>query len=317
MPDNDFTARPDDIFVIGIDLGGTKIRGGIATLSGDIVADKKILTNTNGIDLVDQIVDLVADLCETIGARLDQVAATGIGGAGVPNQAGSSFDLAPNLTALDNKPFAQGLIRRLGHPVILENDVNVAAIGELHHGVGLNTSNFVFISVGTGIGMGIVANGQLVRGARSSAGEIGFLPFGSDELVLSNHVRGPLEEAVAGDALAKTYHASTGHSLSAQEIFARAAHGEPHAVAAVDHEAKWLATAIVAVRAVLDPEVFVLGGGIGSRADLLPPIQSWLTRLGAHSLDIRSSELGHRAPIAGAVRLALDAALPSLEGQPR
>lgn len=304
-----------DSYVIGIDLGGTKIRAGIAALDGSIQADKRVATKVDGADLIDQVVELVYDLCSAIDVPVDRVLATAIGGAGVPNGNGS-FRLAPNLKGIDNAPFTQRLTERLGHPVTLENDVNVAAIGELHYGLGLGVSDFVFLSIGTGIGMGIVANGQLVRGASGQAGEVGFLPFGADPFELVHHVRGPLEEAVAGDALASRYAVATGTQLSTEQIFARASDNDEQAIAALDEEARWLATTVIAVQAVLDPQVFVLGGGIGSRKELLPGIQRWLRKMGWRHIDIRSSELGHYAPVAGAVRLALNAVILAPEGRP-
>jgi predicted NBD/HSP70 family sugar kinase len=305
-------AVKDAAYVVGVDLGGTKIRAGIASETGTILADRKVPTNAGGVNIIEQIVGLVSELCAVVGAGTEQVAATGIGGAGVPDSSGENFDQAPNLAGLRDVPFAQDLMRRLGHPVIIENDVNVAALGELHYGLGLGHSNFVFVSVGTGIGMGIVADGQLIRGASGAAGEIGYLPFGTDPLTAENQVRGPLEEAVAGDALARRYEAATGYRISTREIFAKAQDGDTHALAAIDDEARWLAAALVAVNAVLNPEVFVIGGGIGSRKELLPHLHAWLTRHGVSSLDIRISELGHRAPVAGAVRLALAAAKTGL-----
>jgi glucokinase len=305
-------AAMEPVYVVGIDLGGTKIRAGIASESGKILADRKIPTNADGVDVVEQIVGLVRDLCAVVGARIEQVAATGIGGAGVPDRAGNNFNQAPNLSGLRNVPFAQDLMQKLGHSVVIENDVNVAALGELHYGLGLGHSDFVFVSVGTGIGMGIVAGGQLIRGARGAAGEIGNLPFGTDALAPENQVRGPLEEAVAGDVLARRYEATAGHRISTRDIFTKAHDGDTDALSAVDDEARWLAAALIAVNAVLDPEVFVIGGGIGSRKDLLPHIQTWITRHGGPTLDIRISELGHRAPVAGAVRLAIEAAGPTL-----
>lgn len=299
-------------YVIGIDLGGTKIRAGIASETGTILADRKIPTSAGGADVVQQIVDLVHELCAVVGVEIEQVAATGIGGAGVPDSAGSNFDQAPNLSGLRNVPFAEELMQKLGHPVVIENDVNVAALGELHYGLGLGHSDFVFVSVGTGIGMGIIADGQLIRGASGAAGEIGYLPFGTDALAPENHVRGPLEEAVAGDAFARRYQTATGRKISPREIFKKAQDGDADALYAIDEEARWLAAALIAVNAVLDPEVFVIGGGIGSRTDLLPHLQAWLTRHGGPPLDVRISELGHRAPVAGAVRLALTAARTAL-----
>lgn len=299
------------VYVVGIDLGGTKIRAGIASASGTILADLKVPTNARGSDVVEQILGLVNELCRIVNARLDQVAATGIGGAGVPDASGDNFNLAPNLTGMTALPFGQELMQKLGHPVVIENDVNVAALGELHYGLGLGHADFVFVSVGTGIGMGIVSGGQLVRGASGAAGEIGYLPMGTDALAPENHTRGPLEEAVAGDVLARRYAAATGQETNTREIFTKAKAGDPDAVAAIDDEARWLAAALVAVNAVLDPEIFVLGGGIGGRKELLPHLQAWLTRHGGASLDVRISELGHLAPVAGAVRLALAAVAPA------
>jgi glucokinase len=290
-------------FVVGIDLGGTKIRAGLATSAGTIIAETRVATHVLGRGVAEQLATVVANLVTQAGLNPEQIAVTGIGGAGVPDSSGSAFELAPNLADLDHS-FVSELSERLGHPVVLDNDVNVAAMGELHHGLGLAHRDFVFVSIGTGIGMGIIANGGVVRGGRGAAGEIGFLPFGADPLDAANHVRGPLEEVTAGDAIVQRYADATTRRVSTEEVFALAAAGDPAAQASVDTEAQWIARALVAVNAVLDPEVFVLGGGIGSRPDLLPLLERWLERYGV-ILDLRTSELGHRAPVLGAIQLAL------------
>lgn len=300
--------QPDALtqtYVVGIDVGGTKIRAGLADADGSVVADLTVPTQAQGgTDLVAQLVNIVGQLADTYGIRPSQISATGIGGAGVPNDT-AGFDLAPNLGATQNG-LTEDLEAALGHPVVLENDVNVAAIGELHEGVGRESSNFVFVAVGTGIGMGIVANGTLVRGATGAAGEIGYLPIGADPFHSDNHRRGPLEEKLAGHTLADRYELSTGHTVTTRDVFDRVVTGDAHAIAAVSDEAKYLALALVAVNAVLNPEIVVLGGGIGSRTELLHPLTSWLAQLGSPVLDIRLSKLGHRAPIVGAARLALE-----------
>jgi glucokinase len=300
--------------VIGIDLGGTKIRAGIATFSGELLAEKRTDTSAAGSDVIEQIRSLALHLCDTIGITLDRVAATAVGGAGVPDKTGTTFDLAPNLTALGDIPFTEQLSAALGHLVVIENDVNVSAVGELVAGLGRGHSHFVFISVGTGIGMGIVVNGSLLRGSKGAAGEIGFLPLGGDPLDPANHVRGPLEEVTAGDAVSGRFLSSSGSALSPEEIFALAASGDQEAVEAVDEEARWLAAGIVAVNAVLAPELVVLGGGIGTRPDLLPRITSWLIHFGQPDLIIRVSELGHLAPVIGALTIAIEAAAAAQKG---
>jgi len=234
--------------------------------------------------------------------------ATGVGAAGVPDVTSDSFDRAPNLSALVDASFRTRLAALLGHPVSIDNDVNVAALGELRHGIGRHVDNFVFVAVGTGIGMGIVANGQIIRGARGAAGEIGYLPLGADPLDTDNHRRGPLEEMVAGQALADRYRATTGEVIAAPEIVARATAGDKQAADTLDLEARWLATALVAVAAVLDPEVFVMGGGLGSQPELLDRIKPWQARLGAPGLDLRLSTLKPEAAVAGALCLARETA---------
>lgn len=299
--------------MIGVDLGGTKIRAGIATLSGVLLAEKRIATSSDGSGAVEQIHALVLELCATVGVPLARVAGTGVGGAGVPDT-GGTFTLAPNLTALGGIDFRERLGALLGHPVVIENDVNVSAIGELAAGLGRGRSDFVFISVGTGIGMGIIANGSLVRGANGAAGEIGFLPLGADPLDPANHVRGPLEEATAGDAVSGRFLHGAGSALAPEDIFARAAAGDELAADAVDEEARWLAAGIVAVNAVLNPELVILGGGIGTRPDLLTRITSWLARLGQPELPIRISEIGPLAPVIGAATIAIEAAAAAQKG---
>jgi glucokinase len=303
--------------VIGVDLGGTKIRAGIATMSGELLAEKRTDTSNDGSDVIGQIHSLALELCDTIGITLDRIVATGVGGAGVPDNTGTTFELAPNLTALSAIPFTERLSALLGHQVVIENDVNVSAVGELVAGLGRGHSDFVFISVGTGVGMGIIANGSLLRGAKGAAGEIGFLPFGADPLDPANHVRGPLEEVTAGDAVSGRFLFSAGSVLSPEEIFTLATTGDERAVDAVDEEARWLAAGIVAVNAVLAPELVVLGGGIGTRADLLPRITSWLGRFGQPDLTIRVSELGHLAPVIGAMTIAIEAAAAAQKGTSR
>ncbi|WP_291047010.1 ROK family protein [Herbiconiux sp.] len=325
--------------VIGVDLGGTKIRAGIATATGDLLAEKRIETSADGSEAVEQIHALALELCETVGVTLDRVLATGVGGAGVPDAEGTSFDLAPNLTALGGVPFRTRLAALLGHPVVIENDVNVSAVGELVAGLGRGLTDFVFISVGTGIGMGVIANGVLLRGARGAAGEIGFLPLGADPLDPAHHVRGALEEVTAGDAVSGRFllgprpdarpdagpdrpgtgtgHPGTGSGVSAEEVFALAAAGDARAVNAVDEEARWLAAGIAAVTAVLDPELVILGGGIGARPDLVPRVTSWLARYGQPHVPVRISQLGPLAPVIGAAEIARHAAAAAEKGLSR
>jgi glucokinase len=287
--------------VVGIDLGGTKIHAGLVDAAGTLIAEASIPTHEAGTTVSGQIARVVSLVCEKTGMDAGAIAATGIGGAGAPQ--GDGFALAPNLEGT-GAAFGTALAALLGHPVVLDNDVNVAALGELERGVGAEHQDFVVITVGTGIGMGIIAGGALVRGASGAAGEIGFLPFGTDPLRESSRRRGALEDVVAGDAIVARYRELAGADASSHEVFRRAADGDAAAIRVVDDEARWIATAIAAVRSILDPGLVVLGGGIGSRTDLLERTRGWMLRLGVGDLPVRHSTLGALAPVFGAARLA-------------
>lgn len=297
--------------VVGIDLGGTKIRAGVAAMDGAVLHEA-VEPTRGGRDLLLQLVQLVERLELAAGGR---VVVAAIGGAGVPDDADGSFSLAPNISGLDGVGLVGELETRLGHRVVIENDVNIAALGELSDGVGRGEPSFAFVAVGTGIGVGLVLDGRLWRGAAGGAGEVGYLPIGADPLDPVNQRRGALEERLAGDALARRYADAAGETgpVTAHEVFERAAADDPAALAALDEEARWLAYALVSLDAVVDPGLFVLGGGIGGRVELLAPLRAWLGRLGRASLRVRLSALGSSAPVLGAIRLAIDTIANSTE----
>lgn len=295
-------------YVVGIDLGGTKVTTALAGLDGVIVSESTVPTHQDGgTALVEQIAGIVEQLCRTVNVTADQVATTAIGGPGAPGEDGTLL-LAPNLGHSEDYNLAAALGRRLGHSIVLENDVNAAAMGEVRHGHGRFSDSFVFIAVGTGIGMGIVVDGSLVRGSHGAAGEIGYLPFGADPLDVANHFRGPLEEVTSGAHISAEYLQLTGIRATSPEVFTAAAAGNPHARAVLDDEARNVARAIVAVAAVLDPDMFILGGGIGSRPEMLPLIRKWTSRFGHPDLMVHTSQLRDRAAVVGAVEIAIQTA---------
>lgn len=293
--------------VVGVDVGGTKISSAIATASGSASFDSTTPTDpAGGFAVVDQITRQVGELCTALGVVPAGVAATGVGIAGVLDHGGLVAN-APNL-GLDGHELALALEARLGHAVVVENDVNAAALGEHRHGHGRSVTDLAFVAVGTGIGMGLVLGGAVVRGSRGAAGEIGYLPFGTDVLDPLNHRRGPLEEAVSGAAIAAHYREQVGATRSVPEIFELAEADDPAASMVLDAEAELLARAIVAVVAIVDPAMVVFGGGVGSRPALVELVQGWLPRLGHPAIDVRVSQLGQRATVIGALELARDAA---------
>ncbi|MFH5879999.1 ROK family protein [Arthrobacter sp. NA-172] len=296
------TARLLTPHVIGVDLGGTKLHVALAGADGEIIREAVVPTGERrGAYLVDHIATAVNELVESNGVG---IGAVGVGAAGAFDASSGGFNLTSNLGDLAGTDFVARLEDAFGCPVGVDNDVNLAALGEWKHGHAVGFEQFVFIAVGTGLGMGIIANGNIVRGSHNAAGEIGFFPFGADPLDPANHRRGPLEEAVAGDTIAARYNAVTNSAVNTREVFDRATLGDAAAQAVIDAEAQLIARAIVSVNAVLDPSLVVLGGSIGSRGDFLSRLLPWLGKFGTPDLDVRTSLLGNSSTVYGALELA-------------
>jgi predicted NBD/HSP70 family sugar kinase len=297
-----------------VDLGGTKLRAAVTDVVGEILAERTVPTPHDDLEtLVSTIVDLYRGLrTETNGAG--GVAAACIGIPGVVQEGGHHIESAFNLLPLEDSDISIEIERRIGLPVIIENDVNLAAVGERWKGAGRETDNFVAVSIGTGIGMGIVVDGELYRGGRGAAGEIGFLPVGDDPFdpdVVQHG--GPLEAAAAARGIRRLMlelaadHPTTtlSEGSTVRDIFAAAGVGDPLAQAVIDAEARMLAMAIAGVTAVLDPRLVVLGGGIGANPLLSDPVRAHLARLVPNPPHIETSALNERASLEGAIALAL------------
>ncbi|MCU1432168.1 MAG: hypothetical protein JWP95_1273 [Actinotalea sp.] len=298
-----------DALAFGVDLGGTKVRVALADSGGRVLAERAVPTDARGgLHVVEQISGLARTLAGEAGVDAGQIRSTAVGIPGALDPASGTLAFCPNIDGLTDISLRDELAVRLGHPVVLENDVTVAAVGERWAGCARGVRDFVLIAVGTGIGMGIISGGHVVRGARGAAGEIGYLPLGTDPFDPANQHRGALEEAAAGDTVGARYRAAGGDTADTADVFDRAARGEAVASAVVAEHGRLVALAIRAVTAVLDPALVVLGGGVGSRPELLHPTRVALARLGEASVELRTSALGQRASVVGALYLALRAA---------
>jgi glucokinase len=294
--------------VVGVDLGGTKLSAALSDLAGTVLRERTVPTDPRGGRVViGQITGLARELLAEQGGA-GPLRALALGSPGALDRRTGAMAFAPNIPSFGDLDVAKEIAAELGTDVVLDNDVNTAALGEQWAGHGRGLADFVFLSVGTGIGMGVVIGGVLRTGANGAAGEIACLPLGADPFDRANQVRGALEEAVGGAALARRYAGAGAERHTVPGIFAAAAAGDAAAAAALDEEARLIALAVHSVTAVLDPGLAVLGGGIGSRAELLEPVRSWLGRLTERPVPLVVSQLGHRAGLLGAVALAVRAA---------
>jgi glucokinase len=307
-----FRVQPTARAAIGIDLGGTKVLAAIADLAGNLRAERRIETGAGSSeDLLGRLMDLCRGLADEAEIPWNTVGSLAIGCPGVPDPVTGYLKLAGNIPALAEVDLAAELRTRSGKEVILENDVNMAVLGERWKGLAQRTSDAVFIGIGTGIGMGVISQGQLQRGATGAAGEIGFLPLGADPFDAGVQSLGPLEEVLSARGVMATYRrhrAGTGDPTlaDAREVFeAGTASLNEAARQTVEHVCDHLALTIAAVHAVLDPERVILGGGIGSNPVLLRGVRSRLDRLGRRPASVDVSALGQRAALVGALSEAV------------
>ncbi len=318
-----YEPNPTAAYVVGADLGGTKVAVVLADLAGTVVAEVEAATTRGGgAAVVAQIAALARSLAKQAAVAWSRIDAVCVGTPGVVNPDGT-IRLADNVPGLDTVNVASALRRLLRTSVHVENDVNLAALGELEAGMATNHRTFALLSIGTGLGMGLVVDGNLVRGARGAAGEIAFLPLGADPASDAARRRGAFELAASGSgvqSLLGVELACTGrttgsplHRLStARDVFDAAAAGDELATRVVHRHAATVADAILAVAALIDPELIVLGGGIGANPVLLAPVREAVQRITPWAVRIESSALGPRAGVIGAVQHARRS-LPHLE----
>jgi predicted NBD/HSP70 family sugar kinase len=233
-----------------------------------------------------------------------------IGSPGVLNRATGRLDLAPNLPGWGKAGLVEQLRTALQVESVIENDINLAAVGEQTFGAGRSVRNFVLVSVGTGVGMGIVINGALYVGGSGAAGEVSFLPSGDAEAPrFDARQRGMTEAAASAAGLVQSAREAGLSYGSPEEIFAAAASGDEQAQAVVEAEGRRIGALITAVTAILDPELVVLGGGVGRNLDVLgDAIARRITELGPLRPRIVASDLGDGGVLLGAVARALDVA---------
>ncbi len=307
---------------IGIDVGGTKIAGAVVDDEGAILEQRRVESPaTETVAMEDAIAGLVHDLCER-----HAVERVGVGAAGYVDADRSTMRFSPNLAWRD-VDLRGDLAERIDLPIIVENDANAAAWGEFRYGAGADVDEFLMVTVGTGVGGGVVLGGALQRGAYGFAAEIGHLrvvpqgrPCGCGQL-------GCLEQYGSGTALVRDVREDVAAAVPAAEaILARAGgdpaaitgpmiteaaqDGDPHAVARLASLGSWLGQGVASLVAVLDPAVIVVGGGVSEAGDLLlaPMRTAFLEHLSVRghrpAAEIRRAELGNDAGVIGAADLA-------------
>ena len=295
--------------VLALDLGGRFVRGAVCDLAGSVRARQDIeLAGADAVGAVAAISRLRATLLEASGLDAELVDCVVVGVPGVIVGDGT-LQLAENVAGLEGRRFAEELWEALDLPVTLENDVNLAALGERWQGVARGVDDFVFLSVGTGMGAGIVLDGRLHRGYHGAAGEIDFALAALDAV-----------DPAAGEISALAAHLASQDATTAlvapfdpRAIFGAARTHDPVALAVVDEVARRIALHVAPIAAVVDVELIVLGGGIGANGDLLlAPVGQLLAEWLPFPPRVEVSTLGDAAVLAGALSVGRQAALDNV-----
>jgi predicted NBD/HSP70 family sugar kinase len=307
-----FEPIPDAAFVLGLDLGSRFLRGAVADLAGRIRARQDVeLGGTDADGALSAIVALHASLIEAAALPLERIDGVVLGIPGVVESGTDALRLtSPHIAGLEQRAFGAEVRERLGVSVTVDNDVNLAAVGERWAGVARGIEDFAFLSVGTGTGLGLVLGGELHRGTHGAAGEIDWALAGSSEDL------DPSAEGVALLAGQLSWNGGVDGSTppyNARDIFTAARRGDPLARTIVDLVARRIAAHIAPIAAVADPELVVLGGGLGMNGDLLlEPVRALLQEWLPYPPRVEISSLGESAVLMGAVATGLQSALDNV-----
>lgn len=312
-------------YTIGIDLGGTNIKAGVLDAAGELVCRRSIPTEADGgfEHVFGRLVGLVTDVIGAAGLERADITGIGCGTPGPLSHAAGIIYASPNLPGWENIPLRERLSTATGLPVTLDNDANAAAYGEFVAGAGRGLRDMVLLTLGTGIGGGIILNGQLLRGAFGNAAEIGHMIVAVDGRACPCGQRGCLERYASANAVAERFveavqagadtqlreRVASGQALSSADIAAAARTGDELARRIWDETCLFLAVACVNMQHVLNPQCVVLGGGlIGAGRQLLEPVREHFRRqawqLAADHPRIEFAELGDDAGVIGAAALA-------------
>lgn len=308
---------------IGIDIGGTKVLGGVVNQGGEILRTfRKDTPKAGGHELNQSIADVILELLTT-----HQVERVGISAAGLVSSDRATMLGAPNIKDWDGVNIANALLKLCGINTVVENDANSAAWAERVYGAGKGLENVIMVTVGTGIGGAAIVNGQPLRGANGTGAEFGHMRVVPNGELCGCGIEGCFERYASGSALLRrTREAIASNPAAAKELLARgngtiegligghitdaARAGDQIAINALATTGDWLGAGIATLSMLFDPSIVVIGGGVVDAGDLLlEPARKAMMRempfVGKHPVpEIVAAKLGNNAGLVGAADLA-------------
>ncbi|HEO1151046.1 TPA: ROK family glucokinase [Streptococcus agalactiae] len=313
--------------LLGIDLGGTTIKFGILTLEAEVQEKWAIETNTleNGRHIVSDIVESLKHRLSLYGLTKDDFLGIGMGSPGAVDRTSKTVTGAFNLNWADTQEVGSVIEKEVGIPFFIDNDANVAALGERWVGAGANNPDVVFVTLGTGVGGGVIADGNLIHGVAGAGGEIGHMivdPENGFTCTCGN--KGCLETVASATGvvrvarqLAEQYEGSSaikaaidnGDTVTSKDIFIAAEDGDKFANSVVERVSRYLGLAAANISNILNPDSVVIGGGVSAAGEFLRSrVEKYFVTFAfpqvKKSTKIKIAELGNDAGIIGAASLA-------------
>lgn len=309
------------MYNVGIDLGGTTIKAGIVNENGEIIKQKAIPTGAEREcrAVIEDMADLVLEIVKDAGLTMNDVESVGIGSPGAINPVEGKVMFAANFADFRNVPMVDIMKEKISVPVYLENDANVAALGEAIYGAGNGSKNSVAITLGTGLGGGIIIDGKIFSGAFFGGGEMGHQVIVADGIPCTCGRKGCWEvysaatalvrmakEKAAADPASLMNQANDGDitKLNGKNVFDALAAGDAAAKAALQEYAHYLAIGLGNTINVFQPEYLIIGGGPSAQGDvLLDPVKAELSKEifgGQTATKVVIAKLGNNAGIIGA-----------------
>ncbi len=296
--------------VLGVDMGGTKLYGAISDLGGNILDEFNIAyQGTSAEDSYNELTSLIDHLLESIHLEKRHIHGIGIGAPGVTKHKEGIVTWAYTLH-WENFPLKERLSKRYDLPIIVDNDVNMAAMGELWFGAGQNVQNMILVAIRKGIGAGVIIDGALYRGSNEASGEVGNMVPGREFLGRDYQQFGALESVASGTGIAlrarklleSKQNPFNFESLTAEDVFNAARQNQEWAWKIIEETVDYLAIAVANLIASFDPELIVFGGGVSRSADLLiKPITDRISGIIPNPAKLVVSNLGLRATVMGAI----------------
>lgn len=308
-------------YVIGVDLGGTKISTALSTMDGEILSNQVVATNAvEGEEAVlGRIISTIEKVLSDGNVTIDNVQAIGIGSPGPLNAKEGIIITTPNLP-FKNYNVVQPLRDKFNIPVYLDNDANVAAIGEFMFGAGKGKETIVYFTVSTGVGGGAILDGNIFRGNTSNALEIGHITVNPNGPRCNCGNVGCLEAMSSGTAIGKRGREAVStnvetslrnyNEITSFEVFTEAAAGDAVAKDIIDEALTYLGIGVANAISIFDPQMIIIGGGVSKAGDIVfdkvrEVVNKRCFKSMAQACEILPAGLGADAGVVGAVALAI------------